>query len=320
MVIAVYPAISAKDTKIYVIPGGDSIGLQLETGVYVSGKYGVKTEKGEVLPWKKGNLEVGDKILAINNNEVNSIEDIHGILSTLKENQDLDVKVQRKGQIINTICQAIKANNGKMTLGLYVKDEVLGVGTITYINPKDNSFAALGHSMINEKLSGSKIGIITASQIKGIRKSFPGVPGEKQAVLSKVAIGSINKNTDIGVFGTVNNLKNFTTPTMAIASPNEVHLGKAQMLTVLENNHKESFEVEIVEVKKQNSKEIKGIKIKITDKRLLEKTGGIVQGMSGSPVIQDDKLVGAVSHVIIDSPDFGYCVYAMWMVDEYPSL
>jgi stage IV sporulation protein B len=310
--LALLPAIyvGAKDTEIYVIPGGDSIGLQLSTGIYITGKYNVKTEKGEVTPWRKGNLEVGDKIVSINNVEVSKIEDVQKILSSFKEEQELVLEIKRGTQILRTSCRTVKDKGGKFTLGLYVKDEVMGVGTITYIDPNTKNFGALGHSMINEQIIGDSIGNLTASSIRGIRKSFPGIPGEKQATLSKRTVGTISKNIEIGVFGKVKDLKDFTEEkAIKVASPDEVRLGKAQMLTVLESNKKESFEVEVVEVKNQSRKDVKGIKIKITDEALLEKTGGIIQGMSGSPIIQDNKLIGAVSH--------GYCVYAMWMVNSF---
>ncbi|MDD4000924.1 MAG: SpoIVB peptidase [Bacilli bacterium] len=310
--------VGAKDTEIYVIPGGDSIGLQLSTGIYITGKYDVKTAKGDVSPWENGNLEVGDKMVSINNIEVSKIEDVQKILSSLENEQDLILKIKRGNKILITSCRAVRDKGGKFTLGLYVKDEVLGIGTVTYIDPKTKKFGALGHSMINDSLNGDNIGLISASSVRGIRKSFPGVPGEKQATLGKQTVGTISKNIDIGVFGKIKNLNDFPEEkAIKVASPNEVRLGKAQMLTVLENNKKESFDVEIVEVKNQSRKDVKGIKIKITDEELLEKTGGIIQGMSGSPIIQDNKLIGAVSHVIIDSPDFGYCVYAMWMVNSF---
>ena len=308
----------AKDAGIYVIPGGDSIGLHLKPGVYITGKYDVKTERGEVSPWKASNLEIGDKILAINDTEVSRIADIQKVLSSLKKEEDLALKIKRKTHILITTCRAVRDRSGKMTLGLYAKDEVLGVGTVTYIEPETKKFGALGHSMVADNLSGENLGTISASSIRGIKKSFPGVPGEKHATLSKTSVGTILKNDEIGVFGIVHDLQDFSDgKPIKVANPKEVRLGKAELLTVLGNNKIENFSVEIVEVKHQNSKDIKGIKFRVTDEVLLEKTGGIVQGMSGSPIIQNNKLVGAVSHVVIDSPDFGYCVFAMWMIGSF---
>jgi len=236
----------------------------------------------------------------------------------MTNNQDVVLKIKRENDIIITRCEAIKAKNGKMTLGLYVKDEVLGVGTLTYIEPTKMTFGALGHSIINEELSDPNLGYITTSSINGIRKSLPGIPGEKQATLSHDSIGTIIKNTNIGVFGSILNTNDFSSVTkMKVASVKEVELGKAEIWTVLSNDVKERFEVKVIEVKNQSSEGIKGIKIQITDERLLEKTGGIIQGMSGSPIIQNNMLIGAVSHVVIDSPEYGYGVYAIWMVSNF---
>lgn len=309
--------VEAKSKEMYVIPGGDSIGLQLSTGVYITGKYDVKTEKGDLSPWQKGDIETGDKIVEINNIAVKTIADIQLILSKMTNNQDVILKLKREQQFIVTVCEAVKTTTGKMSLGLYVKDEVLGVGTITYIDPANQSFGALGHSIINEEMKDQSIGYITSSTIKGIRKSLPGIPGEKQATLDKDIIGIITKNSNIGVFGKLeeNNGLLFANK-LKIANPTEVSLGKAEIWTVINDTKKEAFEIEIIEIKRQTTKDIKGIKIKITDARLLEKTGGIIQGMSGSPIIQNNMLIGAVSHVVVDTPNFGYGVYAKWMIEN----
>lgn len=311
-------SLQAKGKEIYVIPGGDSIGLQISTGVYITGKYDVKTANGEVSPWKKSDIQVGDKILEINSNIISKIEDVQTLLSNITSNQDILLKMRRGNSQVITTCEIVRSINGKMSLGLYVKDEVLGVGTITFIDPNNQNFGALGHSIINEEMSKPNLGFISNTSINGIRKSLPGVPGEKQATLNRVAIGTINKNTSIGVFGKINNLENFGTKNVIrIAEPSEVKLGKAEIWTVLSGDQKEKYDVKIIEVKNQTTRGIKGIKIQITDQRLLNRTGGIIQGMSGSPIIQNDLLVGAVSHVVVDAPDYGYGVYALWMFNTF---
>jgi stage IV sporulation protein B len=166
-------------------------------------------------------------------------------------------------------------------------------------------------------MARTSLGQISNSTVNGIRKSLPGLPGEKQATLSKTVIGTIEKNSNIGVFGRITDKSNFKDPVIEVASPSEVKLGKAEIWTVLNGDQKEKYTVEVVEVKNQLSKGIKGIKIHITDQDLLDKTGGIIQGMSGSPIIQNNKLIGAVSHVVIDSPDYGYGVYALWMINNF---
>lgn len=308
----------AQEVNVYVIPGGDSIGLQLNTGIIVTGKYDVKTKDGDLSPWDKSDIEVGDKILEVNNQVVNKIGDLLKIISKSSNNQDVLMKLKRENQLIMTSCKVIKAENDKMSLGLYVKDEVLGVGTMTFIKSTQKTYAALGHSVIPDELNGKSIGNITTSSIRGIRKSLPGIPGEKQATISNESIGSIEKNTQIGIFGSVKNLNDFSSAEkMKIASPKEVVLGDAEIWTVIDGSKKEKYAVKVVELKDQNTTGIKGIKIKITDARLLENTGGIIQGMSGSPIIQNNKLIGAVSHVVVDSPEYGYGVYAMWMYNAF---
>lgn len=311
-------SLAAQPINAFVIPGGESIGLQLNTGIYITGKYDVKTKNGEASPWDKSNIEVGDKIVEVNSKVVEKISDLQAILNNLESEQDILLKLKRQNQYIITTCRVVKADNGKMTIGLYVKDEVLGVGTITFINPRHMKYAALGHSVIPEELNGSKLGLITSSSIRGIRKSLPGIPGEKQATLSNTIIGTIEKNTNIGIFGRVNNLTDFSNEKpLRIAEPKEVVLGDAEIWTVIDGSKKEKYAVKVVEVKNQTTTSIKGIKIKITDQRLLSSTGGIIQGMSGSPIIQNNKIIGAVSHVVVDSPEYGYGVYAMWMYNAF---
>lgn len=311
-------SIYAQPSQIYVIPGGDSIGLQLNTGVYITGKYDVNTVNGDVSPWEKSDIEVGDKIIEVNGKVVNKIEELLEVIKSIDNEQDVLLKIKRQNQFILTTIKIVKAKNGKLSLGLYVKDEVMGVGTLTFINPKQKKYAALGHSVINEDLNGKNLGVITTSTIRGIRKSIPGIPGEKQAILSNNLIGSIEKNTNIGIFGSINNISDFSSEKpIRIAYPNEVVLGDAEIWTVINGTKKEKYKVKVVEVKKQNSPGIKGIKIQITDERLLNSTGGIIQGMSGSPIIQNDKLIGAISHVVVDSPEYGYGVYAMWMYNAF---
>lgn len=311
-------SVYAQNSKIYVIPGGDSIGLQLNTGIIITGKYDVTTKNGDVSPWDKSDIEVGDKIIEVNNKAVNKIGELIEIIGNTNNNQDVLMKLKRENQLIITSIKVVTTNSNKKSLGLYVKDEVMGVGTMTFINQNKKTYAALGHSVIPDELNGNNIGTITSSLVRGIRKSIPGIPGEKQATLSTTAIGNIEKNTSIGIFGKINDISSFNAEEkLAIASPNEVVLGDAQIWTVLDGSRKEKYDVKIIELKKQSTIGIKGIKLKITDEKLLATTGGIIQGMSGSPIIQNNKLIGAVSHVVVDSPEYGYGVYAMWMYDAF---
>lgn len=309
--------LSAENKNRSVILGGDSIGLQVSTKVTITGKYEINTETSKESPWKNSNIEINDIIDAIENCEVDSINDIETIISKYPKDTNLTIDLIRKNKIITTKIKLVADENGRKTLGLYVKDTILGVGTITYIDKTSNSFGALGHGIIDTDSSLKLNGKITDSLVKGVRKALPGTPGEKKAILEDNIIGNITMNTNIGVFGIVNDetdiLKNSE---IYVSDSDEVQLGKAQIITVISEEEKEYFDIEIVEVKKQDKADIKGIKFIVTDKELLSKTGGIIQGMSGSPIIQNGKLVGAVSHVVVDDPKYGYGVFIEWMLQN----
>lgn len=286
-----------------VILGGESIGLQLSTGVYVTGKFDVNG----VSPWEKTGVENGDIIVSLNNIEVNSISEISNIVNKAKPNSIVPIIILRDDKKINSQINVYQYN-GKNTIGLYVKDMILGVGTLTYIDPTLNQYGALGHAMTELAINS---GVITTSSVNSIRKSLPGIAGEKRATILNRTLGTININSDFGVFGKYNAPSG---DLIEVCEAADVVLGPAQIVTVLNGTEKEYFDVMVVEAKLQSDEDVKGIKIKIIDDELIAKTGGIIQGMSGSPIVQNGKLIGAVSHVIVDNPLFGYGVYAEWML------
>lgn len=286
-----------------VILGGESIGLQLSTGVYVTGKFDVNG----VSPWEKTGVENGDIIVSLNNVEVNSITEISNIVNKAKPNSTVPIIILRDDKKINSQINVYQYN-GKNTIGLYVKDMILGVGTLTYIDPTLNQYGALGHAMTELAINS---GVITTSSVNSIRKSLPGIAGEKRATILNRTLGTININSDFGVFGKYNAPSG---DLIEVCEAADVVLGPAQIVTVLNGTEKEYFDVMVVEAKLQSDEDVKGIKIKIIDDELIAKTGGIIQGMSGSPIVQNGKLIGAVSHVIVDNPLFGYGVYAEWML------
>lgn len=296
----------------FVVLGGDSIGLRLETDVYVTGKFEVITETGKVKPWINGNISVDDIIVSLNNQSIKNINDLREVINNCEEGY-VSIKVKRKEQVIESNILVVKNIKGENTIGLYVKDKVLGVGTLTYYDLKTKKFGALGHMAINQEIVSGKI---TDSKITGIIKGERGQPGEKEAVIGKDEIGTISINNRFGIFGTINNktLDNKYN-LIEIANISDVKLGKAYITTVINENIKETFEIEIIEVNNQFYEDIKGIKFKVTDEKLLSKTGGIIQGMSGSPIVQDGKLIGAVSHVLINDSTIGYGVFAQWMIN-----
>lgn len=289
-----------------VILGGDTIGLHIKTNVQIVGKYEVLTNNGNVKPWEDSNIQDGDIIYSINNNIINSNDDLNNVVKNSKMNS-LTIILIRNDEMINTNIKVVKNEKEINSVGLYVKDHITGIGTLTFINPKTNKFASLGHNVSNASSSGA----ILESSIKGVKKGTRGVPGEKYAIIGKDEIGVIEKNCEVGVFGTFNKYNQNNTIPLIKAS--QVKTGKAKIATVINGNEIKYYDIEITEVAKQKETEIKGIKFKIIDEELINSTGGVIQGMSGSPIIQDDCLVGAVSHVIVNDPIYGFGVFAEWM-------
>lgn len=290
-----------------VLLGGDTIGLNISTKVTVIGKYKIETKENTYKPWNNTNIQEGDFIYKLNDKEIKKSTDISSYLSEINDDS-VDITIIRKNKTITSKIDVVKNINEKNTIGLYIKDRIVGLGTLTFINPKTKIYASLGHS-VDDALND---GFITTSKIKGIKKGVRGIPGEKFASILKEKIGEIKLNSQIGVFGKYNSSLDDKS-TINIVSSNEVKVGKAQILTVITGNLIEYFDIYITEVNRQSVENIKGIKFTVTDRKLLDKTGGIIQGMSGSPIIQNDSLVGAVSHVIVNNPSSGYGVFSEWM-------
>lgn len=300
---------------IYVIPGGESIGLKIETGIEVVGKYTVQTNSGKKNPWVNSKIDVGDYIVKINDIKVSNNE---MLINTLKEikSQTCTLQIKRDNKYFDTNIEIVKTVTNEPSIGLYIKDKMLGIGTLSFVY--NNKFASLGHGIYdNNELINLNNGELTYSNVLSIQKATLNKAGEKRATLSSDTIGAINKIKDTGVYGTFN--KSISKNKVKLAEINEVKCDEAQIYTVINGNNVEKFTVEIIETKDQSSIQSKGIKVKVTDSTLIKETGGIVQGMSGSPIIQNGKLVGIISHVTLDNPTIGYGVYAKWMYDELVS-
>ena len=209
-------------------------------------------------------------------------------------------------------------------IGLYIRDDAAGVGTLTYVDRQNQTFGALGHIIADLETSQAlevREGKIMRSHVTAIDQGRSGHPGEKRSIIveEQQVLGRFNKNTNIGIFGDV--LEDITVnQALPVALVDDVMPGQAEILTVIQGEQVERFQVEIVRVAKQYAPSSKGLVIKVTDPDLLQRTGGIVQGMSGSPILQNGRLVGAVTHVFINKPDTGYGVFAEWMVRESGSM
>lgn len=297
-----------------VILGGDSIGIEVKSkNVVVVGFYKV----GEKYPAMDAGFKVGDKIVEVNGKK---IEEITDLTNSIKENNN-EIKIERgKSEKIISFDLVKERKEKKSSVyktGLYVKNKISGIGTLTYIDPNTKVYGALGHE-ITDSTTKEKVeiqdGKIFYSNITGITKSSGGQPGEKNATLNGNDIfGDIKNNKISGIFGRYT--KEYDESNLIqIGKKNEIHEGKAYIKTVVEKDKIEEFEINITKI--NTEKEIKNILFEVTDKRLLGKTNGIVSGMSGSPIIQDEKLVAAVTHVVVSNPIKGYGIFITTMLEE----
>lgn len=290
----------------YIYAGGETVGIRVNSnGVLVVGTYSLDKKN-------KINLQVGDVINTINNKSISSSTDF---IDSIKGKSVVSIGYIRGNKEYKTDLNIV-LENGVYKSGLYVKDSITGIGTLTYIDPQTRLFGALGHEIIEKttgKLFNSNSGSIFESTITGITVSSRGIPGSKNArYYSDSVLGSVFENTNKGIFGNYTG-KIANKKLYKVASFNEIKTGNAKILTVLDGTKVEEFDITIERI---NKGDIKNILFEISDKNLIKKTGGIVQGMSGSPIIQDDKIIGAVTHVIIDNPIKGYGVYIGSMLEE----
>lgn len=295
----------------YLIVGGENIGIEVKNdGILVIGFYKVNNE------YNKNGLKIGDIIKKVNDVEVLSIEELVETIDELQKDKKVTLTIERNKKEKDIEFQLIE-DDGKYKTGLYVKDSVTGIGTLTYIDPSTKIYGALGHQIIESntmKQIEVRTGSIFESNITGIDRSFKGNAGTKNAKFnSKNIYGTITKNTENGIYGTYNvELPDKTLKEVGKSS--EIKTGEAKILTVLEGNTVEEFIINIISIDEKNN--IKNIYFEITDKDLINKTGGIVQGMSGSPIIQQDKIIGAVTHVIVKEPITGYGIFITTMLEE----
>lgn len=310
---------------VKVYPGGDSIGVKIsQQGVLVVGLDKITTANGETEPAKKAGIEVGDTILKINGQEVSDVDSAAVYIEDFgAKGEELQFTIRRKDKIFDIKVapqKCIKTNTYR--IGLFIKDSTAGVGTMTFIDPKSRTYGALGH-IIADSTTQEAIdldhGRIMESTITGIVPGQRGNPGEKRGTLKYNSRfeGDIKINSQFGIFGKLKDTNKLTDKElMPIALKHQIKTGPAHIMTVVDGDKVEKFDIEIQKILIQNNPAPKGMVIKVTDERLVEKSGGIVQGMSGSPIIQDGKIVGAVTHVFVNDPTKGYACFIEWMILE----
>ena len=311
---------------IKVIPSGEAIGVKIESkGVLIVGLSSITDVKGrKCSPAADAGFEVGDKIIDIDGNQVEKERDIVDYLNNRhNKNDKIKVSVDREGNRHDFSVKPVKCEEDDIyRIGLWVRDNIAGVGTMTFYDAESMVFGALGHG-ITDIDSGVLVdintGSILKSKIASIQKARKTVPGELVGIFYDNAdvYGVIEKNTNFGIYGKLNKKQNSSrTKAVSIGLNSQIKEGPAKILTTIEGNKVEEFDIEIQKVMRQKSSESKSMIIKITDKKLIEKTGGIVQGMSGSPIIQDGKLIGSITHVLVNDPTRGFGISIEWMLKE----
>ncbi len=312
-------------SPVYVVPGGQSIGVYLRNqGVSVVDSAPIRTETGrEFSPGEEAGIQMGDIICQANDQEIIDEFNLAKVVDTAgKEGKSVRLVIERGRERLEVFIQPVFCpSTNRYRIGLLVKDGSAGVGTLSFYHPDSGVYGALGHVIVdpqsNQELEINDGRIVMAS-IKSVQPGRKGQPGEKLGVLEgQKTIGTINKNGRYGIYGNLagNLPPSLKGETIPVAWQSQVYEGPATMLTVVKDNEIESFTVQVEKIM-PNRSDGKGMVIRVTDPRLLQITGGIIQGMSGSPLIQDGRLIGAVTHVFVNDPTKGYALLAEYMLSE----
>ena len=309
--------------RAVLTPGGQAVGISIYTlGVLVVGTGSFIDEYGRsVSPAVEAGLKAGDIIVSAGGRTVSTAKELREALDAGSSSTEL--LVERNGKRIFITLMPAVSETGEKRIGAWVRDSTIGIGTLTFIDTETGMLAALGHAVLDAD-TGSTLrirdGKLVLARILGVTKGRQGVPGELMGTFSdeSAQLGSIVSNTELGIFGYLSayDASLFSESAVETAYPDEVHTGDAYIITSADGTPKR-YSCRIIRTGTQKEPAPKGLVIEITDERLNELTGGIVQGMSGSPIIQDGRLVGVVTHVFVNDPRKGYGAYAYWMLNRF---
>lgn len=305
-----------------VIPLGQAVGIKLfSDGVVVVGMSSIQTDVGDAQPAKDAGLKVGDIVTHINGVEVDTIESVQQLVRETKD-EPLALAVMRSGRSLQLTAIAAESD-GEHKLGLWLRDSMAGIGTLTFYDPQNATFGALGHG-INDadtaQLMPLQSGGILFAEVVGVNKGTAGNPGELQGSFDLSSdLGELKLNTSIGIYGSVAH-PNFQATPVPVATKEEVVTGAATILCNVRGTEIEEFAVEISQIYPDLTSQSKNMMLEVTDPILLDATGGIVQGMSGSPILQNGKIIGAVTHVFVNDPTKGYGIFIENMLETADSI
>lgn len=329
--LKLFNSIAVKDINVSVIPTttvipvGKAIGMKLYTkGVLVVGMSEIENEERiKEKPYENSGIEEGDSIIAINNEEINTTDELIQQVNN-SNGESLKIKYVKDDKILETSIVPVKTKED-YKIGLWVRDAAAGIGTLTFYEPSTNMFMSLGHGIIDidtEEIVDISRGELVTANILSIIKGEKNKPGEIKGSITKgVAIGDIYKNTKMGVYGNVKNRQYIDTNynEMEVAERSEIKTGKATILCQLDSGTPQEYQIEIERIYSNNNTDNKSMLIKITDEELLDKTGGIIQGMSGAPIMQNGKFIGAVTNVLVKDPTKGYAIFGDLLIKQMRS-
>ncbi len=313
-----------KSDRRYVNVGGDIIGIRLYTdGLLIVGIEDIVTEDGYVNPASACGLQIGDIITEVNDERVLSVSDFAKKVSSC-DGKDISITAQRLEKTLYfSLTPAYCESEEKYRCGLWLRDSTAGIGTITFVDSGTGVFAALGHSICDSEtqaiLPVGEGDILTAS-VTGITKGEKGVTGQLMGTFTDKILGDLVVNNEFGIYGTFSQTETVTGELMPVASQTEIKTGDAQIMCNIDGQGVKCYDIQIEKISYSAEKQSRSMVIEITDTELLEETGGIVQGMSGSPIVQDGLIVGAVTHVFLNDPTRGYAIFAETMLETADNI
>ena len=310
----------ASRERFKVYAGGENIGIKISTkGVLAVAFSDIESKDGKLVksPAEISNISLGDVILKVDGKDVNTAKDLLNVISENKTGSIL-VTLEKEGNLIDKKVKLIKNKNDEYKLGLWVRDSTAGIGTMTFFDSNTGVYGGLGHPITDsetERIISVGDGKLVKSTVISVRRGEVGHPGELKGIFNnnRSALGTVGKNTKTGIYGVVDehnhSIYKVQDRLYDIGYKDEIKTGPAKIITTIDEEGPRYYNISIEKILDTSKGPNKNMLIKITDTELLDKTGGIVQGMSGSPIIQDDKIVGAVTHVLVNKPNVGYGIY-----------
>ena len=314
--------VSAQAAEISsLIPIGHTVGIQMSAeGVLVVHLRAVQTPEGEAWPARDAGVSEGDTIVSVSGTEVSSNDDLQKQIA-LSGGQPVELELVRDGAHQNVTVTPSQDEDGAYRIGILARDSMAGIGTLTYVDPETGEYGSLGHGICDSEtgvLMPLKEGSLIYSVVGSVQRGEAGEPGALQGEFTADStLGTVEENTESGIFGTMTDASLYSSlEAVPVADADEIRTGDAEILTNVEGDAVEKYSVQVVKVYPEDDEYGRGMMIRVTDQELLDKTGGIVQGMSGSPVLQNGKIIGAVTHVLVNDPTCGYAISIERMLEE----